>query len=75
MCPSKIDRICSKSQKDGQFSSQTLTNLDHLSKFVQLCALRKKRAKEVTKNLVDIFCIFGTPVIFQSNNGRDSGRI
>ena len=62
--------ICFESQKDGQFS-QILTYQDHLSKFVQLCALRPKRAEEVAKNLVDIFCIFGAPAILQSDNGLE----
>ena len=67
----KFDRICFESQKYGQLSSQTLTYLEQLSKFVQLCALRTKRVKGVTKNLVDNFCIFGAPAIFQRNNGRE----
>ena len=44
----KVDRICFESQKNGQLSSQTLTYLHHLSKFVKLRALPTKLAKEVT---------------------------
>jgi len=35
----------------------------HLTKFVQLRALKSKTAEEVATNILDIFCIFGAPVI------------
>jgi len=44
---------------------------DHLTKFVQLRPLKTKRAEEVAKHLIDIFCIFGAPMILQSDNGRE----
>ena len=42
----------------------------HLTKFCILSALTK-RAEEVAFNLVDIFAMFGTPSILQSDNGRE----
>ena len=50
---------------------QILSYQDHLSKFVQLRPMESKRAEEVAKNLIDIFCIFGAPAILQSDNGRE----
>ena len=66
----QVDLICFESQKDRKFT-QVLTYQDHLSKFVQLRALTTKRAAEVAKCLVDIFCTFGAPAILQSDNGRE----
>ncbi|XP_050293792.1 KRAB-A domain-containing protein 2-like [Anthonomus grandis grandis] len=40
-------------------------------RFVKIRPLTSKRAEEVAKSLVDIFCIFGAPSILQSNNGRE----
>ncbi|XP_050313667.1 KRAB-A domain-containing protein 2-like [Anthonomus grandis grandis] len=48
-----------------------MVNQDHLTKFVQIPPLTSKRAEELAKSLVDIFCIFGAPSILQSNNGQE----
>ena len=47
---------------------------DHLTEFVKLRALKTKRTEEVAKYLIDIFRIFGTLVILQSNNDREFGN-
>lgn len=44
---------------------------DHLTKFVQLRALKSKRAEEVAYHLLDVFTIFGAPCILHSDNGRE----
>ena len=44
---------------------------DHLTKFVVLRPLQKKSADEVIKYLLDIFSLFGSPHILQSDNGRE----
>jgi len=44
---------------------------DHLTKFVQLRPLQSKRAEEVAYVLLDIFLIFGAPVMLHSDNGRE----
>jgi len=44
---------------------------DHVTKFVQIRALKTKRVEEVAKHIIDIFCIFGAPIILQSANGRE----
>ena len=38
---------------------------------MQLRPLTSKRAEEVAKHLMDIFCIFGAPAVLQSDNGRE----
>ena len=45
---------------------------DHLTKFVVLKALKTKTAAEVAYHLLDVFTLFGTPCILQSDNGRVS---
>ena len=44
---------------------------DHLTKFVVLRPLKSKRAAEVAYHVLDIFCLFGSPHILQSDNGRE----
>ena len=44
---------------------------DHLTKFVQLRALKSKRAEEVAYHLLDVFTIFGASCILHSDNGRE----
>lgn len=44
---------------------------DYQTKFIQLRPLKTNCVEEVAKNLIDIFCIFGAPMILQSDNGRD----
>jgi len=42
---------------------------NHFTKFTTLRPLKSKTAEEVAYQLMDIFCIFGAPVILQSDNG------
>ena len=44
---------------------------DHLTRFVVLRPLQKKSADEVVNHLLDIFSLFGSPHILQSDNGRE----
>jgi hypothetical protein len=48
-----------------------MTYQDHLTKFVALRALKTKTAKEVADNLIGIFCERGSPVLLQSDNGKE----
>lgn len=66
----QVDLIDMQSHPDGEYKF-ILVYQDHLTKFVQIRALKSKRAEEVAKILVDIFCIFGAPSILQSDNGRE----
>jgi len=66
----QVDLIDMQSQGDGEFRF-IMVYQDHLTKFVQLRPLKTKRAEEVAKHLIDIFCIFGAPMILQSDNGRE----
>jgi len=58
-----------QSQADGEYRF-IMVYQDHVTKFVQIRALKTKRAEEVAKH-IDIFCIFGAPIILQSANGRE----
>ena len=44
---------------------------DHLTKFVVLRPLQKKSADQVVNHLLDIFSLFGSSHILQSDNGRE----
>ena len=44
---------------------------DHLTKFVVLKPLPTKETAGVAEELVRIFCLFGSPCILQSDNGRE----
>ena len=44
---------------------------DHLTKFIVLRPLTSKRAAEVAYQRLDIFLLFGTPQILQSDNGYE----
>lgn len=66
----QVDLVDMQTNPDGQYKF-ILQYQDHLTKFVQLRPLCSKRAVEVAKVLVDIFCIFGAPSILQSDNGRE----
>ena len=48
---------------------------DHLTKFVVLRPLKRKTAEEVSKTLMEIFCLIGSPHILQSDNGREFKNI
>lgn len=66
----QVDLIDMQSQPDGKYKF-IMVYKDHLTKSIQLRTLICKRAEEVAKNLLDIFCIFGAPSILQSDNGRE----
>lgn len=63
-----VDLIDMQSQEGGEFRF-IMVYQDHFTKFVQLRPLKTKRV-EVAKHLIDIFCIFGAPIILQSDNSR-----
>ena len=44
---------------------------DHYSKFSWAHALTSKRASEVAAKLVQTFCLFGSPRLLQSDNGKE----
>lgn len=66
----QVDLIDFQSQPDSDYKF-ILNYQDHLTKFIQLRALKTKSAAEVASALVEIFCIFGAPHILQSDNGRE----
>ena len=66
----QVDLIDMQSQKDGEFR-HILNYQDHLTKFVILKPLVTKQTIEVAKHLIEIFCLFGCPLILQSDNGRE----
>ncbi|CAG5024424.1 unnamed protein product [Parnassius apollo] len=66
----QVDLIDMQTSPDGNFKF-ILVYQDHLTKFIQLRPLQSKIAEEVSKILLDIFCIFGSPSILQSDNGRE----
>lgn len=66
----QIDLIDLQSRPDDNYKF-ILVYQDHLTKYIQLKALKTKTAKEVAYNLIDIFTQFGSPCILQSDNGRE----
>jgi len=66
----QVDLIDMQSQADGEYRF-IMVYLDHVTKFVQIRASKTKRAEEVAKHIIDIFCIFSAPMILQSENGRE----
>ena len=64
-----MDLIDFQTCPDGEFK-WLLVYQDHFTKFEQLRPLKSKSASEVAYALLDIFSIFGVPVILQSDNGR-----
>lgn len=66
----QVDLIDMQSQADGDFKF-IMVYQDHLTKFVQLRALKSKRADEVAYHLLDVFTILGAPCILHSDNGRE----
>lgn len=65
----RIDLINMQSQHVNGFRF-ILCYADHLTKFVILKALTSKCAKEIARNLLDIFTTFGTPAMLHSDDGR-----
>lgn len=60
----QVDLVDMQSQPDGEYRF-IMVYQDHLTKFVQLRALKTKTAEAVTKKLRKIFSIFGAPHILQ----------
>jgi hypothetical protein len=69
----QVDLIDMQAEPDGCY--RFVTNYqDHLTKFTIFRPLKSKSAEEVAYQLMDIFCMFGTPFILQSNNGREFAK-
>ena len=66
----QVDLIDMQSQPDGDFK-WIMNYQDHLTKFVILKPLPTKETCGVAKQLVGIFCLFDSPCILQSDNGRE----
>ena len=66
----QVDLIDMQSEPDGYYRF-IMNYQDHLIKFTIRRPLKSKTAKEVTYQLMDIFCKFGAPFILQSDNGRE----
>ncbi|XP_070208806.1 KRAB-A domain-containing protein 2-like [Littorina saxatilis] len=67
---SQVDLVDYQSMEDGGYK-WIMVYQDHLTKFVVLRPLTSKRACQVALQLVDIFTLFGAPVILQSDNGSE----
>lgn len=66
----QVDLIDMQSCKDQDYNF-ILNYQEHLTKFVLLKPLKTKTAAEVAYVLIDLFCVFGTPAVLQSDNGRE----
>jgi hypothetical protein len=66
----QVDLIDMQSSPQGQFK-WIMVYQCHLTKFIILRPLTSKRAGEVAFQLLDIFLLFGAPVILQSDNGTE----
>lgn len=66
----QVDLIDMQLQPDNDFKF-IFVYQNHLTKFVQLCSLKSKRAEEVAYHLNDTFTIFGATNILQCENGRE----
>ncbi|XP_076036969.1 KRAB-A domain-containing protein 2-like [Oratosquilla oratoria] len=67
----EVDLIDMQSMPSGSNKKWIMVYQDHLTKFCILRALTSKRAAEVAFHLLDIFLLFGAPVILQSDNGSE----
>ncbi|XP_068200646.1 KRAB-A domain-containing protein 2-like [Palaemon carinicauda] len=67
----QVDLIDMQSMPSGSNKKWIMVYQDHLTKFCILGALTSKRAVEVAFHLLDIFLLFGAPVILQSDNGSE----
>ena len=61
----QVDLIDWASTRRSSGFRYILNYQDHLTKFVVLRPLKRKRAEEVAHHLLDIFCLFGAPNIIQ----------
>ncbi|CAF0803685.1 unnamed protein product [Rotaria sordida] len=66
----QIYLIDMQSCPDGHFKF-ILNYQDHVTKFCIVRSLKTKTAAEVALHLLDLFTIFGAPIILQSDNGRE----
>jgi zinc finger BED domain-containing protein 5/7/8/9 len=66
----QIDLIDFRTLPDGEYK-WILNAQDHCTKACWLKALTNKTAIEVARALIDIFGIFGAPLILQSDNGKE----
>ncbi|CAF1096962.1 unnamed protein product [Didymodactylos carnosus] len=66
----QVDLIDMQSCPDGPFKF-ILNYQDHFTKFCVSRPMKTKTAAEVAYHLLDIFTMFGAPVILQSHNGRE----
>ncbi|XP_034242929.1 KRAB-A domain-containing protein 2-like [Thrips palmi] len=66
----QVDLIDMQTSADGDFRFIMVLQ-DHLTKFVHLRPIRRKKAEHVAVELVPIFLEFGAPSILQSDNGRE----
>ena len=66
----QIDLIDYQSMPDGLFQ-YVLVYQDHGIKFCQLRSLRNFTHNAVAVELINIFCIFGTPSILQADNWKE----
>lgn len=65
----QVDIIDFQSQPDENYKF-IFVYQDHPTKFVILRPLATKTAEEISKQLLDVFLMFGVPCVLQSNNGR-----
>jgi hypothetical protein len=65
----QVDLIDMQSEPDGYYRF-IISYQNHLTTFTIRRPLKSKTAEELTYQLMDIFCMFGAPVIPQSDNGR-----
>lgn len=66
----QVDLIDLNSSPDGEYR-YILHYQDHLTKFIILRPLEENTAVAVADQLLDIFCMFGAPVVLESDNGRE----
>ncbi|KAK7096157.1 hypothetical protein V1264_005490 [Littorina saxatilis] len=66
----QIDLVDMRSQPDGEFK-WILHARDHFTKFSWLYPMKTKMAAEVADHLITQFCVFGSPRIMQSDNGKE----
>ncbi|XP_068229392.1 KRAB-A domain-containing protein 2-like [Palaemon carinicauda] len=68
----QVDLIDMQSMPSGSNKKWIMVYQDLLMKFCLLRALTSRRAAEVAFHLLDIFLLFGAPVILQSDNDLSS---
>ena len=66
----QVDLMDFQSNPDGNYKF-IMVYQDHLTKFCNIKPLTSKKASEVAFNLIDVFTIFVSPHILQSDNGRE----